>query len=389
MAAGGNWKEMFHASENGDLELVRYHLRMGVDPNHQHQEYMTCPLLESVRKGHLEIVELLLQNGAKPNIIKDFGTETPMSIAIEKGNKAAIYLLNTYLPEELRQHQYGTQNKILITGGNRGIGKAVAKNLLIEGQKVIITVRNEAEGNTVVEELKTTTGNPNISLIQGDLSNTQSCKKLIQKIKEDHSDINRLINNAGIWMAEKQLNEDGLEKSFMVNYLAPYLLCQGLFPILKQNKPSRIVNVNAGLYVKGKLDIEKTPYGLDFGSIKTYANTKLCNVMFTIDFAKKIEGSGVTINAVHPGVINTGLGDSPKLLSKIVKVIKRFWKSPEYGAEAPSWLAISEEVEGVNGKFYNEKSIMDYIDVVVNEELRAKLLGKTKVILTKKGYVKL
>ncbi len=381
MAAGGNWKEMFHACEKGDLELVRYHLRMGVDPNYQHPEYMTGALLESIRKGHLEIAELLLQNDANPSIVKDYGTETPMSIAIEKENKAAIFLLNSYLPTTLRQHQYGSQKKILITGGNRGIGKATAQKLLLEGQKVVITARNKIEGKTVIQELKNETGNPNIFLAQGDLSNIRSCQILIQKIKEAHSDINVLINNAGIWMTERAVNEDDLEKSFMVNHMAPYLLCKGLFPILKQNQPARIVNINAGLYVKGKLDIEKTPYGLDFSSIRTYANSKLCNVMFTIDFAKEIEGSGVTINAVHPGIINTGLGDSPNFLSKIVKFTKRFWKSPKYGADAPSWLAISEELDHVNGKFYFEKSVMDYIDVVKDEKLRAALRVKTETIL--------
>ncbi|PCJ21843.1 MAG: hypothetical protein COA96_15240 [SAR86 cluster bacterium] len=112
-----------------------------------------------------------------------------------------------------------------------------------------------------------------------------------------------------------------------------------------------------GLYVNDKFDLEKTPTGRDFSSIKTYANSKLCSVMFTLNFATEIEGSGVTINAVHPGVINTGLGDSAKFLSKVMKLVKRFWKSPEYGAEAPAWLAVSSELDGVSGKYYDEKEI--------------------------------
>jgi len=382
MAAGGNWKEMFHASEDGDLELVRYHLKMGVDPNYQHPEYMTGALLESIRKGNLEIAQLLLDNGANPSIIKDFGTETPMSIAVDKQHKAAIYLLNAYLPEEERNHEIGQSNKILITGGNRGIGKAIAKKLLLEGQKVIITTRKEEEGEAVIQQLKIATKNPNISFIQGDLSNIQSCTSLIDKIKKEHPDLNVLINNAGVWMMEKQINADGLEMSFMVNYLAPYLLSKGLIDILKKNKPARIVNVNAGLYTKGKINIEKTPYGLDFGKIKTYANSKLCNVMFTIDFAKKIEGSGVTINAVHPGVINTGLGDSSNFLSKCVKLIKRFWKSPEYGAISPSWLAIDKALTNINGNYYNEKVQMKYSDEAKDELIRNKLHLKTEAILS-------
>lgn len=383
MPAGGNWKEMFHASEKGDLELVRFHLKMGVDPDYQHPEYMTSALLESIRKGHLEIAKLLLEKGANPKIIKDFGTETPMSIAIDQQNKAAIYLLNDYLPEEDRNNEIGIRRTILITGGNRGIGKAIAKKLLSEGQKVIITVRKKEIGETVISELKQETKNPNISFVQGDLSTIQSCYNLIDRIKTTCPDLDVLINNAGVWMLEKVLNEDGLEKSFMVNYLAPYLLCKGLLNLLKKNKPARIVNVNSGLYIKGKVDIMKTPYGLDFGKINSYANSKMCNMMFTIDFAKEIEGSDVTINAVHPGVINTGLGDSPNFLSKIVKWTKRFWKAPDYGATAPGWLAIDKDLNGVSGKYFDEKTQTDYNDLAKNEALRAELRMKTEEILNK------
>jgi NAD(P)-dependent dehydrogenase (short-subunit alcohol dehydrogenase family) len=120
------------------------------------------------------------------------------------------------------------------------------------------------------------------------------------------------------------MNKDQLEVNFMVNYLAPYILCRGLLPILKANGPSMIVNVNAGLYIKGKLDLGKTPTGLGFGAIHSYATTKLCCVLFTIDFAREMADRGVPINAVHPGLINTGLGDSPKLISKLIKFVKRF-----------------------------------------------------------------
>lgn len=382
MPAGGNWKEMFHAAESGDLELLSYHLSMGVDPNYQHPEYLTAALIETIRLGKLESAEILLEHGAQPDIVKVFAKETPMSVAIEKNYKAGIYLLNKYLPKE-KQKPIGKMKKIIVTGGNRGIGKAIAKNLLQEGHQVVITARNMEQGQVAVEELKGVTGNPKISLLHGDLSSIQSCEDLTQKIKSEHPDINVLINNAGVWMNERQLNEDGLERTFMVNHVAPYILSKGLFPTLKQNSPARIVNVNAGLYVKGKLDIEKTPYGLDFSSFRTYANTKLCNIMFTMDFAKEIEGSGVTINALHPAIANTGLGDSPALMSRVVKFIKRFWKSPEYGAIAPSWLALSKDLDGVNGKYYFEKKLTPYHKSVEDENLRNKLMKLTDEVIAK------
>lgn len=379
---GGDWKEMFNAAAEGDIELVKYHLKMGVDLNYQHPEYMTSVLIECIRLGKTEMVKFLLENGADPTATEGFGTTTTLSIAKSEKNHKAVHLINLYfmknsLNESIRIH------KVLLTGGNRGIGKAIAQKLLEESHEVIIVCRRETEGKAVVEELKTTTGNPKVSIIQGDLSSIQKCKTLIEKIKSEHSDINILINNAGVWMMEKKLNEDGLEMSFMINYLAPHLLYHGLFPTLKNNQPARIVNVNSGLYLKGGFDIEKTPYGLDFGSIKTYANSKFCSIMSSIDFAKEIEGSGVTINAVHPGVINTGLGDSSKFLSKVINLFKRFFKSPEYGATAPTWLALSKELEGVSGNYYNEKEKNGYMDEVKDEKLRETLRMKTEEFLKK------
>lgn len=138
----------------------------------------------------------------------------------------------------------------------------------------------------------------------------------------------------------------------MVNHLAPFILSNRLLPRLKANAPARIVNINAGLYAMGKVDLEETPYGRDFGRIRTYANTKLCNLLFTREMAQRIESSGVTVNAVHPGVINTNLGDTSGLVGLLLRLVKRFWDPPEEGAKAPVWLATSPEVEGVNGRYF-------------------------------------
>ena len=379
--AAGDWKELFAAAQKGDLELVKYHLRMGVNPNYQHPEFMTTPLIAAIEKQQFEVAKCLLENGADPAIKEDFGPNTPLAVAQQLNNQKIITLVNAYLNPLTSNHK--KMRKIIVTGGNRGIGKAIAHQLLAENHKVVITARKEAEGNAVVAALKKETGKEQISFIQGDLSSIQQCRDLVERIIEKHPDIDVLINNAGVWMTEKKLNADGLELSFMVNYLAPYILSKGLTPILTKNKPARIVNVNAGLYVTGKLLFEKTPYGKDFHSMKTYANSKLGNTMFTIDYAKELEGSGVTINAVHPGVINTGLGDSPKLMSKLVKMVKRFWKKPEYGAIAPVWLAISPEMEGVSGNFYNEKKIMPYTKNALDEPIRLSLKKTTEAILSR------
>ena len=379
--AAGDWKELFAAAQKGDLELVKYHIKTGVNPNYQHPEFMCTPLIESIQYQQFEVTKYLLENGADPSIKEDFGPHTPLSMAKFKNNQKFITLVEAHLAKQLLINHQSNMKKVLVTGGNRGIGKAIAQQLLTENNAVIITVRKETTGKAVVEELKNTTGNSNIQFIQGDLSSIQQCKDLAAKIIDTHPDIKVLINNAGIWMTEKKLNIDGLEMSFMVNYIAPLILSKALTPILKKNKPARIVNVNAGLYVTANLNVKEIPAGNDFNSMKTYARSKLCNTMFTIDYAKELEGSGVTINAVHPGVINTGLGDSPKLMSQLVKVVKRFWKKPEYGAIAPVWLATSLDLEGVNGNYYNEKKLMPYNEKALDEMQRLYLQKTTDAIL--------
>ena len=376
--AAGDWKECYLAAQKGDLELVKYHIYSGVNPNYQHPEFMTTPLIESIQHQHYAIAKFLLENGADPNLKEVFGNHTPLTMAKYTENQKLITLVTQFL----MANQKNNIKKILVTGGNRGIGKAIAHQLLKENHHVVITARKETEGKTVIAELAEITGNTNINLVLGGLSTIAQCQTLVKKIETAHPDINVLINNAGVWMTDKQLNEDGLEMSFMVNYMAPYILAKGLTPTLTKNKPARIINVNAGLYLKGKLDVRKTPFGEDFHGMNTYANSKLCNTMFTIDYAKELEGSGVTINAVHPGVINTGLGDSPKLISKMVKMVKRFWKKPEYGAIAPVWLATSPEVEGVNGTYYNIKEIMPYANNALDESLRLYLKKTTEAMLS-------
>ena len=376
---GGNWKDLFKAAAEGNEELVGYHLRMGVDPNYQHPEYFSAPLFEAIRFGQTKVVALLLKSGALPNVREDYSGILPIELAMQNGHHEMVDLLLPLLSET----EQAICRQVLITGGNRGIGKAIAHNVLNEGHRVLITVRSQETGMEAVKELQEATGNQKINFVVGDLSSVSGVIKLAATISVTFPGINVLVNNAGIWPTEKIINEDGLEMGFMVNYLAPYLLSQKLLPLLQKNRPSRIVLVNAGLYLLGRATTDKTPTGLDFHPIRTYASTKQCGVYFLQWFSEQIEGAGVTINAVHPGIINTGLGDSKRLLSRMVKWIKRFWKKAEYGGIAPSFLALSPELEGKNGLFFNETKTTE-----IPEKFRSKAEIKdwkiwTEVFLSK------
>src|SRR5262249_8305093 len=145
--------------------------------------------------------------------------------------------------------------------------------------------------------------------------------------------------------------EDEIERAFAVNHLAPFLLNHLLARGL--GKGGRIVQVSAGLYIKGKVDLERTPRGDDFHAIRTYASTKLCNLLLLERFASLFGPSGITINALHPGVIRTGLGDRSGLLGLLLRGVKHLWKTPEEGARPVVRLALDPSLVGVSGKFFD------------------------------------
>ncbi|MCA9986376.1 MAG: hypothetical protein KDE59_18835, partial [Anaerolineales bacterium] len=160
-----------------------------------------------------------------------------------------------------------------------------------------------------------------------------------------------------------------LEMGFMVNFLAPFMLSHLLGERLRASAPARIIHVNAGLYVKGKVDLARTPYGRDFGRLRTYANSKLCHALTLRQEADLFAPHNVTVNMVHPGVVNTALGDMGGPLGWLLKRVKRSWLSPAEGAIAPVWLATSAEVAGQTGQYFNEKEVIPLAAVARDEEL--------------------
>lgn len=261
----------------------------------------------------------------------------------------------------------------IITGGNRGIGKAIALTLAHRRANVVIVSRNFRNGANAQAEIRAETKNENVDLVIGDLGTINGTRQLAADLLERYTKIHVLINNAGVWMTRRVINEDGLEISFMVNHLGPFVLSNLLLERLKEGAPARIINVNAGLYLKGKVDLEKTPYGHDFSKFRTYASTKLCNMLFTCEFARRIEGSGVTVNAVHPGVIRTNLGDTSGFSGLLLGIMKRFWDPPEVGARAPVWLATAPELQGVNGKYFDQQRETKLTEAAQDRHLASEL----------------
>ncbi|WP_431899509.1 SDR family NAD(P)-dependent oxidoreductase [Nonomuraea sp. bgisy101] len=211
---------------------------------------------------------------------------------------------------------------VVVTGGNRGIGYAVCERLAGEGFRVLLVARDQERGARAAASIS-----GDVEFVAGDLTTIASVRRLADELRGGCPRIDVLVHNAGVWPSRRTLTEDGLEESFAVNHLAPFLLNH-----LLEDRLGRVVQVSAGLYVKGRAEVGRTSVGADFHQMRTYADTKLCNLLTVPLFAERWRASGVTIDAVHPGVIRTGLGDRRGPVGWLLTMVKRKWATPKEGA---------------------------------------------------------
>jgi NAD(P)-dependent dehydrogenase (short-subunit alcohol dehydrogenase family) len=236
------------------------------------------------------------------------------------------------------------QKICVVTGANRGIGKGIAEAIAAQGHQVVLVCRDTVMGGEVLKSLQQTHGETSADLIEGDLSSLKKVKTLGDNLLSKYDQIDVLIHNAGVWPSKLIKTDEGLELAFMVNHLASFYLTHQLLRRLMESAPSRIVLVNAGLYPRGNFNPELTPWGGDFSRLKTYMNSKLCGMLYMRKFAPMLEETGVIINAVHPGVIRTGLGDFNGLVGVILRFSKVFQRSVRYGSKGPINLALNPEI---------------------------------------------
>ena len=235
---------------------------------------------------------------------------------------------------------------ILITGSTDGIGRQAALELAAMGATVLVHGRNESRGKNVVEEIRKATGNQKVDLLVADFSSMEQVRRLAADVKQRYSALHVLVNNAGVFMNERRLTADGLETTLAVNHLAPFLLTNLLLDLLRKSAPARVITVSSVAHTRGKLDFENLQSEKSFGGYSSYALSKLANMLFTYELGELLEGTGVTSNCLHPGIIGT------KLLRTSFNIAGG---STADGAETLIYLATSPEVTGVTGKYFQEK----------------------------------
>jgi NAD(P)-dependent dehydrogenase (short-subunit alcohol dehydrogenase family) len=247
------------------------------------------------------------------------------------------------------------QGKIcLVTGANSGIGKATALALAQRGATVVMVCRDRARGEEARSEIITQSRNTAVDLLQADLSSQQAIRHLVETFQHHYTHLHVLINNAGASFPGRRETVDGVEMTFAVNYLAPFLLTNLLLDRLTASAPARIVNVSSNSHEAGSIDLDDLQEEKRYRPMRVYGQAKLAVVLFTYELARRLQGTGVTANCLHPGFVATHFGqrDVGPAFRLLVKVIGSFGTSPEKGAKTSIYLASSPEVEAVTGHYF-------------------------------------
>jgi retinol dehydrogenase-14 len=276
---------------------------------------------------------------------------------------------------ETEKHGGGMGEKVcLITGATSGIGKATAMGLANMGASVVMVGRDRGRGEAALAEIKEGSGNASVDLKLADLSSQEQIRRLAAEFKDAYSRLDVLINNAGVIRSRRTTTADGLETTFAVNHLASFLLTNLLLDALKASAPSRIVNVASGEQRNGTIDFDDLQGEKEYKTAKAYGQSKLATVLFTYELARRLEGTGVSANCLHPGVVGTNLGSGVSgVFGFTVRALTPLMKSPEKGAQTSIYLASSSEVEGLSGRYFVKKAEARSSDVSYDEGIAGRL----------------
>jgi NAD(P)-dependent dehydrogenase (short-subunit alcohol dehydrogenase family) len=245
---------------------------------------------------------------------------------------------------------------VLVTGANQGIGKATAIALAAKGALVVLVARNADRGRAALAEVQAAASGAAPELVVADLSSQAQVRRAAAEFASRHERLDVLINNAGLFVPERRLTVDGLEETFAVNHLGYFLLTHELLGVLKASAPSRIVNVSSEAHRNAVMHWDDLQYERNrYRGFQAYGQSKLANVLFTYELARRLDGTGVTANALHPGVIASGFGQTyGGAMSVLIRMAHPFMLGPEAGARTSVYLASSHEVEGVTGRYFSK-----------------------------------
>lgn len=247
----------------------------------------------------------------------------------------------------------------LVTGGTSGIGKATAMALAAMGADVVVAGRDRERGERAAAEIRAQTG-ARVDLALADLASQAGVRELAEGFEGRYDRLDVLVNNAGLVQSTRTESPDGLETTLATNHLAPFLLTNLLLDTLKESAPSRVVTVSSEAERWGNIDFDDLQSKKKYRGFPVYGMTKLANIMFTYELAERLEGTGVTATCMHPGAVNTRFGtNNLGPMTLLFRAFKPFMRTPEQGADTVIWLASSPEVEGVSGRYYADRKVIE------------------------------
>ena len=251
-----------------------------------------------------------------------------------------------------------TGKTCLVTGANSGIGKEIARGLAAEGMRVLMVARNRERGEAARAEVSAATDNPAVELLVCDLASQRQVRELATTILDRCNRLELLVNNAGLTLGRRTLTEDGIETTFAVNHLAPFLLTNLLRDRLEASAPSRIVIVASDAHRGAEIDFDDLGGERGYSGWRAYQQSKLANILFNRELARRQNETGVTATCLHPGVVRTGFGrQGPALIRFGTRIAGMFLLPPNKGADTAIWLASSPEVEGASGGYYEKRRL--------------------------------
>jgi NAD(P)-dependent dehydrogenase (short-subunit alcohol dehydrogenase family) len=261
----------------------------------------------------------------------------------------------------------------IVTGANSGIGKAASRALAKLGATVVMLCRDAGTGEAARSEIAAGAPSP-IELMVADLASQQAIRRVAKELLDTHPRLDVLVNNAGVYRVKRSLTDEGIETTFAVNHLSYFLLTNLLLDRLRASAPARIVNVSSAAHHRGSINFADLGGERGYSGFRAYPQAKLANVLFTYELARKLAGTGVTANCLHPGAVRTKLWrDAGGALGFVFKIIRPFMIGPERGAETVVYLASSPEVEGVSGKYFVKKRIAESSKASYDEAMARRL----------------
>ena len=263
----------------------------------------------------------------------------------------------------------------LVTGATAGIGKITATALAALGAELVICGRNQGKAEDTTREIKTSTGNEDVSYLLADFSDLDQVRQLAKNFQKEYDQLHVLVNNAGAFFNKRLPTPYGVEMTFLVNHLAPFLLTNLLLDTLKNSAPARIINISSEGHKQDQMNFDDLGFEKGYFGMKAYGRSKLANILFTYELARRLKNSGVVVNALHPGHVATDIWKTsfPLIGPALKWLMGRIALTPEEGADNSIFLACSPDVEGITGKYFNKHEAVPSSSISMDQKAARRL----------------